>query len=303
MKPLLLTFIAGFLFLATPVQAAKSILNPSADTFINSITTNANTNYGANQTLRFSKNGKEINDVLIRYDLSSIPQGSKITKATFRLHQESYKGDNTILSLGVNIYPVVTNWQEKTATWNNRPSVNEKISQPNGQPYMAASNSDFQEWDVLPIVQDWVDKVVTNNGLLIEPYSNGWYSIFTSREGNPNQADFLPQLSVIYTDVPTPTPVGLLEKINPSKWLGSLTGITPSPTLEPTAAVSITETPVPTQEIKAVGSATTTPVPAITAGVDQSAGNSLTALLTANNLKLAAIAVFVLAALKIIFRK
>jgi hypothetical protein len=299
----LLFCLFAFFCIVKPVFADKAILQPSADSFINSTTANTNINYGTNQLLRLSKKPTEQNSILVKFDLSSVPKGVKVTKATLRFHQEAYTGDNTIISLGINIYPLSSNWNEKSVTWNNHPAKGIALIQPNKQPYFVYSKQEYDEWDILPIVQDWIDNITPNYGLSLEVGGNGWYNTFTSKEGN---LSFQPELSIIYTPNVTPTPTKSTFQILPLNVFGLLKSASPTPTETPSPALTPSITPTPTTENKWTDNIIT-PVPkptdTVTPAIQEKPKDVFSEVVTATNIKIAAIAIFVLVALVLLSRR
>ncbi len=104
------------------VQATATTLTltPLGDAMINS---NAPaTNFGGQAELMVSKVGNTLQPEarsLLRFDLTAIPAGSTIQRATLRLHQIRATGGNWTMNLA----RVSADWNANTVTWNTRPPV------------------------------------------------------------------------------------------------------------------------------------------------------------------------------------
>ncbi len=105
--------------------------------------------------------------VFIQFDLSSIPVGATVKKASLNLYYHenaSYTGKHSTQS-GSNktyIQMVNTGWSEKTINWSNQPEVNNSFSLSIGP--TITGTEDFENLDILPMVEQWVKNPSINHG-------------------------------------------------------------------------------------------------------------------------------------------
>jgi len=138
---------------------------------------------------------------LVKFDLSSIPGGSTINKATLYLYfdfSDSCCGP-TIIDTCI-AYPVKKDWLELESSW-----VNAKTGIPwgaEGGDYntgISASTSvgssgvdEWFSWDVTNIVSYWITDGNPNYGFLIKhPTDSGYYIVFHSKEHPDTSAPYL----------------------------------------------------------------------------------------------------------------
>ncbi len=171
--------------------------------------------------------------ILMRWDLSQIPAGSRVRNATLRLWSGSGRTVMTIRG-----YLVKRAWTENEATW---------LEAQRGEPWDvpgAFGGSDIEataifthevpagtgyvELDIKEAVQYWLDHPDENYGVLMAGVEPGARHSFTSSEWpGVNQRPRLDITAILPGPTPTPTP-------------------TPSPTSTPTPSPSPTPTPTPT---------------------------------------------------------
>lgn len=180
-------------------------LAPTADTDIDyDIPT---TNFGSQPDLYLSK-GYEAHP-LLQFDLSGISAGRTVKSATLRLYFNTLQvnaksASKTTKNLTLNVHALTKSWKELEATWKIRLTGTNWTTQ--GGDYRSTSVTSMAlaknstpgvwlEFDVTPLVQEWVDGVTANNGLILEtPTSSTEELIFASREGASNP----PELVVTY---------------------------------------------------------------------------------------------------------
>lgn len=132
--------------------------------------------------------GQEKRSVL-RFDLSSIPEGSTIESATLKLDQ-IYKATGST----VNVHRVTAAWTEGSATWN---SVGSAFDPAVAATIDAAAGSGERTADLTALVQGWVSGGSANDGVLLEEAPVLKTEFRSSEE--PTQAT-RPMLSVCYTE-------------------------------------------------------------------------------------------------------
>jgi hypothetical protein len=187
--------------LSTTGGQGKSVtLTPIDDTWINAKATG--TNYGGNATMTLNTSGGDIGEgrMLVKFDLTSIPAGATITSASLQLT----KVGGATVKHNVNLYEVISDWDELAATWNISPSSPwSKV----GGDYLSSvvattvvtGNQPYTWTDpaLTAVVQSWVKGTQPSYGLIIGSPDTGTdaYNFATSEDVTPaNQ----PVLTVTY---------------------------------------------------------------------------------------------------------
>ncbi|HTS34963.1 MAG TPA: DNRLRE domain-containing protein [Candidatus Solibacter sp.] len=146
---------------------------PSADTFVSSST--AKTNYGSSIILVVQPGTTSY----VQFNLSTIPAGSQVNKATLRLFV-----DGVLKSGNFDVYQLNGSWNESTLTYNTPPPALGP-SATGGNPISISSSAlnDFLLIDITSTVQAWVNGTLQNNGiaLALTGGSSGIFS-FDSKE-------------------------------------------------------------------------------------------------------------------------
>ncbi len=168
----------------TAAGLVTTTLAPTADAWVRARnTTQADTNYGTDRTLRTSSYSASAHTYL-RFDLSSI-SATTVQSATLRVYHYRGSGGPT---LDVARVPDDT-WAESTITWNTKPAMGAALgSAPTG------TNTWF-ELDVTSYVSGELADGAAGFGLTLPA---GGYAWFQSREGAN-----APQLVVTYGGAPT----------------------------------------------------------------------------------------------------
>jgi len=186
----------GFIFvvitasiLSTVVFADTYSEQPSADTWVWSGTGP----WGSNWTLRTNIVSSFDQEIVIRFDLSSIPAGSTINSAVLSAYR--YDGDSPT-ALECDIYRVTEDWVEATLV--------DAIAHDTSVSYdqIIITGTDWYDFDIALLAQDWVDGTVDNFGIVFYGTGGtGSYQYFRSRESNVDR----PHLDIDYS------PPGSLE--------------------------------------------------------------------------------------------
>ena len=142
---------------------------------------------------------------LIKFDLSSVPNGATIQNATLRIYYMGHwEFPNWVVT--ITAYRAQGAWQEMAVTWNNKPGFGNSYGSVD---VVADSNWRWYELDVKNLVQNWVNGSFTNDGIMLrgEEASGAESSrrSFFTREG-----EHPPELVVTYggaanTQLPSPT--------------------------------------------------------------------------------------------------
>lgn len=168
---------------------------PSADTFAWKLTPRVN--YGALPILVVDAN----NTTYVRFDLSSIPSGSTVSKATLVLFVDAASGSGD-----VDAYDVESAWQESTLTSQNAPILGPSASGAQPTALTVASLNNFISIDVTTTVSAWLDGSLANNGLAVALVGPGGAFSFDSKESSLTSHQ--PQLIVQLAGSGVPGPQG-----------------------------------------------------------------------------------------------
>jgi hypothetical protein len=164
-----------------------------------------NTVYNSEQGLSiyaWTQGGQEnITRPFLRWDLSSIPNKSKILSATLMLYHNQlfpvgsgqHQGDNAFF-----VQRITGNWSELSMNWQNQPSVTSA-----NQVYVPNATSPAQNYciDVTKLLQDMVNDTINGrNGLRLSLVNEFPYTaVFLASSENPDCTRH-PQLLVTYED-------------------------------------------------------------------------------------------------------
>ncbi len=162
---------------------------------------------------------------LVQFDLSSIPTGTRITRAT--LHLYSYYPEQTKGSAGqYGAYPLTRNWTANSSSWYLADtSVNwstpggDFVATPDAttQKKSAAQVPAWYEWDVTDRVQQWIDGTSDNFGWLIRCTNEMLHNQDYFYQSDTANAELRPRLVVtdLVDDEVAPDPVVDLAASNP----------------------------------------------------------------------------------------
>lgn len=137
---------------------------------------------------------------LIKFSLSSIPNGSTITLAKLKLFNVNTAASTQNFAT-IKIGRITQSWSENTVTYNNRPSfVDTGVSTSVGR------QNAYYEWDVTQVVKDWKSNRFSNYGFFLSgpSFDTSYQKFFESKEGESGKR---PQLYVEYTPRDTKGPV------------------------------------------------------------------------------------------------
>jgi hypothetical protein len=153
-------------------NVTNDIKKPSLDTKIFYPTNDAkiaqdapNKNYGSDPGINirneYGGGGSSgwSSDGLYRFDISSIPTGATILKATFYLFYNKWTSTNPAGRM-LNVYRLTSNWNEDSVTWITAPTYNPAASAYSPVP---PTVNVWMEWDVTGDVQEFVSGT-TNYG-------------------------------------------------------------------------------------------------------------------------------------------
>jgi len=144
---------------------------PAADTF--AFSTTPNQNYGALPAIAVQQGATSY----IKFNLATLPTGANVSKATLRLFV-----DAVVTNGRFDVYQINTSWSESTLTYNNAPPLGVSATGNNPISISSSSMDQFVVIDITPLVKDWVNGSVANDGIALALVgSNGFFS-FDSKE-------------------------------------------------------------------------------------------------------------------------
>lgn len=162
--------VVTVLLAAAPgVWADQVTLNPTQDTYVQSI--NPDVNYGKSEDMLLGKGtyfGLGFVRGLVQFDLSSLPTNPElITSATLSLYQ--YRTEAAAGGLPVDVKRITGTWSQTTVTWNFHPTYDD------AKVWASASVGDsfytgWINWDVLDLVKNQVSGQTTHYGWLLKFY-------------------------------------------------------------------------------------------------------------------------------------
>jgi len=174
-------------------ETFEKIIYVDADTFV--AQDYPNRNFGTEWRTKVRDFGSRDLITLIKYSLDVIPTGATITEATLNLHITS-----TDFSSGADadIQLADADWNEYTATWNNKPGSAGNITTLDG------NSSGWKEIDLTSTVEDWWASTTDNYGLRIEL---NIADVEKSININSKESDYVPYLKITYTMTTDPSDV------------------------------------------------------------------------------------------------
>ncbi|HVI07670.1 MAG TPA: DNRLRE domain-containing protein [Candidatus Binatia bacterium] len=159
------------LFLA--ISALAQGAPPSADTYDSS--TAQTTNYGSNILLVVQKGSNSY----IKFNLSDVPPGATITKATLRLFLDAATAKGSF-----DVYQINSSWSEATLTYKNAPPLGVSATGNNPVAVTASSVNQFILIDITSLAQSWLNGSIPNDGIALAlTTSTGAFS-FDSKENS-----------------------------------------------------------------------------------------------------------------------
>jgi hypothetical protein len=165
---------------------------PSDDAFIRA--SSPDSNFGSQQDIEVRPDNNANRRGMIRFDISTIPTGSTVTKATLYLYEEDKKLDQTTF-----LYRITSPWTESSVTWNypwSNPGGDFDASHAYASFYPNQSSC-MLEIDLTSLVQEWIDGT-PNFGLLL--YSIGPNHILRYSSKENTAASEHPKLDIIYSE-------------------------------------------------------------------------------------------------------
>lgn len=149
-----------------------------------------NNTYGNSSVCHLHGSNEWIYRAFLKHDLSGIPYKSKINSAklyVYCCYLHDYGASATH-----NITRVMSDWNEDTLTWNNKPEQNTEMYL---DEYVSSPDlNTWGSWDITRMVQEWVDKTYPNYGLQLVNNNEGAYRTewrFYTKEANNGLATYI----------------------------------------------------------------------------------------------------------------
>src|SRR5450631_3457979 len=170
-RPIRATFICllWFVLLSLPLLAQAP---PSGDAFVSSATPKLN--YGSSIILAVGPGSNSY----VQFNLSGIPAGANISKATLRLYVDAVSGSGIL-----DVFQVTSTWTENKVTYNTRPSqTSVSAIVGSSDSITSASWNQFLLIDITPLAQGWMNGTIPNNGIALTLTSGSGIFSFDSKE-------------------------------------------------------------------------------------------------------------------------
>lgn len=169
---------------------------PTGDTYVSSIF--ARTNFGSGVTLVVAPGTTSY----IQFNLSGIPAGATVSKATLRLFVDGFAAKGSF-----DVYELDSSWNENTLTYSTpAPAPGASATGGHAIPITASNLNQFVMIDITSLVQSWLDHDIANNGIALALTTSAGTFSFDSKEslltGNG------PELEIALSGAGTPGPAG-----------------------------------------------------------------------------------------------
>jgi hypothetical protein len=179
---------------AKPEKATfEKIIYVDEDTFVNH--EYPNRNYGDEWRFKVRDDTDRELISLLKFSLDTIPTGATITGATLNLNVTSTDFSS---SASADVQLADTDWDEDTATWNNKPGSAGNITTFSG------ASTGWKEITLTSTVEDWWDGTTDNYGLRLELNIP---DVDKSININSKESDYVPYLKITYTMTTDPSDV------------------------------------------------------------------------------------------------
>jgi len=185
------TYDVGRVYLtpsATPRPSGQLVLHPLQDATIRKYHKWRSNNYGSGPDLLVTPEYSGMihpgeDRTMIQFDLSQIPAGSQVRKATLKLCVWDFHGDYLLVA----VYPINRPWDERTVTWGTHHNAYDYRGIVTQVKLSGLKGGDWVEFDVTSSVRNALTSGVPHYGWMLIPMGLG-YSKFTeakfySREG------------------------------------------------------------------------------------------------------------------------
>jgi hypothetical protein len=169
--------MAGLIFFPSAFCASYT-LAPEADARIITVGPSYETVNFEDDILSVFTSGGNRQRTLMRFDLSPVMlnPGERLSSATLVLYASTSYGGSA--GVPMDLYRVVSDWDEASVTWRNRKTdtpwlqygsdfVGHGTRQPFASSSASPANLEPVTWDITDLVDQWVEQVIPNHGLLL----------------------------------------------------------------------------------------------------------------------------------------
>ncbi|UTW07133.1 DNRLRE domain-containing protein [Pseudomonas benzenivorans] len=150
-----------------PAGGSQVMLIVASDTYIRESSISS---YGSSSSLSVGRSNGQGHNMhsLLRFDLSTLPPGSRINSATLRLFAGARNGAEPF---SIKAHRMTQTWEAEAATWTNANAATNWSGGPGGSyaptavATLAATGTGWYQWNLAPLVQEWVDGLSPNQGV------------------------------------------------------------------------------------------------------------------------------------------
>jgi hypothetical protein len=164
-------FIGLLLFTLASLMPLMAQAPPSGDTFVSSSAPAYN--FGFVNSLAVAPE----NTSYVQFNLSGVPAGASVSKATLRLYVDLVNSKGSF-----DVYQVTTKWDENKVTYNTRPTRLDTPATSGPTSVNAASCNQFLLIDITTLVQGWVKGTIPNYGVALALTSGSGSFFFDAKE-------------------------------------------------------------------------------------------------------------------------
>jgi hypothetical protein len=151
------------------------------------------------RTLPVGRNGQALFRSLLKFDLSSLPPFLNIINGTLNL--SLVKNDFPCLTKTVTVHQILSEWSEKTLSFNRQPLFNPT---PISQITLTNQNNIFVSFGLTPLIRNWYNGTEANLGILLKMSNEYMNEIVFSSKDYPN-SKLWPYIQVDFLDPPDTT--------------------------------------------------------------------------------------------------
>ncbi len=182
---LALTFSTALLSTQSYAQSAP----PVANSFTQEMHPSTVYGAGASVSSLTLQTGSNTGNIYLQFSLAAIPADATVQKATLQLYV------NQVLGAGsFDVYELNSEWNQGTLTYANAPGLG--VSATGNHPVAIPAAADqFILVDVTPLVQDWVNGVSPNYGMVLSMTTLSGGALFDSKEAT--LTSHMPELQIV----------------------------------------------------------------------------------------------------------
>lgn len=193
LRHLVLRTLQMSLLVASAQLALAQAAPPSADSYVNGGAPAANYGTAASMVVASTKTA------YIKFDLSPVPPGVTVNKATLRVYLNAATGTGQMDAYDV--LPGVS-WSEGAVNFNNRPPLGLSLTGSHPVTLSTANLRTFIQMDVTGEVQNWLATPSNNNGLALSLVGTTGSFSFDSKESTTTSHQ--PELEIVLNGPPGP---------------------------------------------------------------------------------------------------